>query len=211
MPIQITSDTNDEETALDRFFRSNTVEGVDFAGALERFGNAKALLGFLQSYAAHTPSTLEKIRSPNRETLSRYGITIHSLKGASYGIAAETAGRMAEELEKAAAAGNLELVLEKNDAVIAVVEKILTGLTELLSRAELLQEKPKKSEPDPAILKHIAEAAAEYRVGEIDKAMNELEKYRYESHSDLIVWLHDHINRSEFEMIQEKLSERLSG
>jgi HPt (histidine-containing phosphotransfer) domain-containing protein len=199
----------DTDKILDGFFRSGEVEGINFASALDRFNNSEAMLDFFRSFAAHSPSLLSELRSPNAKKLPRYAIAVHSLKGVCYGIAAEDAGLMAEELEKNAETGNLQFVLEKTDAFIASVEKILAGLNGLLVHAEKLLDKPEKDAPDPNLLKQIVEAAKVYHIGEIDKIMYELEKYRYKSHSGLIAWLQERINLSELEEIQEELLKRL--
>ncbi|MDR0998308.1 MAG: response regulator, partial [Treponema sp.] len=94
-------------------------EGMDFTAGLERYGTEETYLRVLQSYVTHTPELLEKLRSLSRETLPQYAITVHGLKGASYGICAGEIGKEAEELEFAAKAGDYEKVNSKNAAFIA--------------------------------------------------------------------------------------------
>jgi HPt (histidine-containing phosphotransfer) domain-containing protein len=200
---------NDKDRMLHSFFRSSTVEGINLTDALNRFTNSTTLLNFFQVFAVNSPLMLDELRSPNAENLPKYAIIVHSLKGVCYSISAENSGHMAKELEKNAEAGNLQFVLEKNDAFIASVEKILAGIDRLLVNAEKVLDKPKRNTPDPALLKQIAEAAGTYQVGKIDKAMYELEKYQYESHADLIVWLRERISLSDFEKIQEELLKKL--
>jgi hypothetical protein len=44
-----------------------------------------------------------------------------------------------------------------------------------------------------------------YDISEIDSAMEELEQCTYESESDLVPWLRDQIDKSEFEEIMGRL------
>jgi hypothetical protein len=67
-------------------------------------------MGVLRSYLVHTPELLDKLGSLSRETLPDYAVTVHGLKGASYGICAGEIGKEAEELEHAAKAGDYDQV-----------------------------------------------------------------------------------------------------
>jgi hypothetical protein len=75
---------------------------------------------------------LDKLRSLTRKTLPDYAISVHGLKGASYGVCADAIGRDAEELEFAAKAGDYKKVESKNAAFIAKVETTLKDLAKLL-------------------------------------------------------------------------------
>jgi signal transduction histidine kinase/DNA-binding response OmpR family regulator len=110
-------------------------EGMDFAEGIERYGSEEIYLRILQSYLTHTPGLLDKLRSPTRETLPDYAITVHGLKGASYGICANVIGKEAEELEFAAKAGDYEKIDAKNAAFIAKVETSLEQLRKLVLSA----------------------------------------------------------------------------
>jgi HPt (histidine-containing phosphotransfer) domain-containing protein len=149
---------------------------------------------------------LEKVRSLTAETLmGDYKITVHSLKSTSYTIGARHIGSIAEELEKAAAAGNLELVKNRNGALVAALEKLLPALRNFLEEIKSAGQKPLRPKPDPSLLAEVLKACSDYDMERLDKVMAELEQYRYEIQMDLIEWLRAQIDKSELEDIRERL------
>ncbi|MDR0389388.1 MAG: response regulator [Spirochaetaceae bacterium] len=108
------------------------LDGVAFDEGIKRYGSEEIYLRILRSYLTHTPALLEKLRSPSPETLPAYAITVHGLKGASYGISAGLIGDEAAKLEFAAKAGDYETVRSKNAGFIAKVEASLADLKKLL-------------------------------------------------------------------------------
>jgi signal transduction histidine kinase/DNA-binding response OmpR family regulator len=180
------------------------VEGLDTEKGLERFGgDGKAYLDSLRSYVVHTPPLLEAARHP--ETMAEYAITVHGIKGSSYGISADIIGRWAEKLEHAAKAGNTVLVEEENDDFIEAAKEFITELTGIIGILEGNMQKPSLSAPDPELLERIRSAAENYDMSELDNAMEELEQYNYDSNADLVVWLREQIDRSEFGEITKRL------
>jgi PAS domain S-box-containing protein len=111
------------------------LEGVDFGEGLKRYGTDGIYQKILQSYVTHSPELLDKLRSLTRETLPDYVVTVHGLKGASYGVCANETGKEAEELEYAAKAGDYETVSSKNAAFIEKTEALLDDLRKLLESA----------------------------------------------------------------------------
>jgi hypothetical protein len=57
-----------------------------------------------------------------------YTVNIHGIKGSSYGICADEAGKQAEALEMAARNGDYETIFAKNDDFILQVEKLIGGI-----------------------------------------------------------------------------------
>jgi signal transduction histidine kinase/AmiR/NasT family two-component response regulator/HPt (histidine-containing phosphotransfer) domain-containing protein len=183
------------------------LEGVDFNAGLKRFdGNEEMYLGLVASYFSQIPLFLEKIRTWTAETLEKeYKIAVHSLKSTSYTIGARHIGSMAEELEKAAAAGDGEFIKSHNDALVAAVEKLIPALGNFLEEIKDASQKPARPSPDPALFAEILSACSDYDMARLDKAMAGLEQYRYESQADLVEWLREKINQSELENIRERL------
>jgi CheY-like chemotaxis protein len=101
--------------------------GLDAAEGARRYG-MKTYLRIIQSYVTHMPQLLDKLRDLTEESLSDYAITIHGIKGASYGISAKKVGTLAEALEKLAKSGNFEAVKQNNAAFIKEAEKLLRAL-----------------------------------------------------------------------------------
>jgi CheY-like chemotaxis protein len=184
------------------------IPGLDLSGALERFGNWEGLLVSLHSYITHTPGLLEELRAAPPD---RYAITVHGIKGASRGIAANAVGDQAEALEKAAKTGDSAFVAAHTADFIAAAEALIANLQKALDTAENREAKPLREKPDPELLKRISAAAADYNISALDTALEELEQYRYVAQEDLCAWLRDRVERSEFEEIRCRLDGQDKG
>jgi signal transduction histidine kinase/FixJ family two-component response regulator len=197
------------ERSIAGLILSVQVEGLDAEMGLERFaGDGKAYMESLRSYVFHTPALLDAAR--NAPSLQDYAITIHGVKGSSYGIAANDIGRQAEELEHAAKAENADFVNSKNEGFFRAAEQFIAGLTGLLDVLEKNIRKPRKTAPDPVLLARIRDAAENYDMGELDRVMEELEQCVYELDADLVLWLREQIVKAEFEQITERLMPQIT-
>jgi CheY-like chemotaxis protein len=194
----------DSEGRIAMLIRTIRVDGLDAEKGLERFGgDGKSYMESLRSYVAHTPELLTTAR--NTERPADYAITVHGIKGSSRGISADGIGQMAEELEHAAKAGNIDLVKEKNGRFLLAAELFIADLSGLLAILEENLDKPRRAAPDPALLDRLRNAAEQYDMGELDSAMEELEQYVYESDAGLVSWLREQVDKSEFEEIIKRL------
>jgi HPt (histidine-containing phosphotransfer) domain-containing protein len=181
------------------------VEGLDAEKGLERFGgDGKAYMDSLRSYVVHTPPLLAAAQAV--ESLADYAITVHGIKGSSYGISATDIGQQAEHLEHAAKAENAEFVKRENEGFIEAAGLFITNLSILLDVLEAKIQKPRMTAPDPALLARIREAAENYDIGGLDSAMEELERCVYETDAELVPWLREQIDKSEFEEIMTRLA-----
>jgi CheY-like chemotaxis protein len=199
-------DTPDEPEELAPANFDVEIEGVNLEEGIARYEGEAAYLGVLRSYATHTPPLLEKLRSLAPETLPDYAVTVHGLKGASYGICADNIGRQAEGLEHAAKAGDYDRVRGENDAFIRQVEAALSGIQELLrSCAEGEPEKEQAAAPDPALLEKLLDASRRFKSTVMEEILLELEKYEYQSGGDLVVWLREQLDNLEYDAIRERL------
>jgi PAS domain S-box-containing protein len=195
-----------EPAAAGSILENAKLDGLDFAAGLKRYGTEDVYLRILQSYLTHTPELLEKLRSLSRETLPHYAITVHGLKGASYGICADKIGKEAEELEFAAKAGDYEKVHTKNTAFISKVEASLGELRKLLeSTAKNNPPKKKAGGPDTGLLEKLLDASKRFKPAVMENIMTELESCEYESGGDLISWLREQIDNLEYDAVREKL------
>jgi CheY-like chemotaxis protein len=195
-----------EPAAAGSILENAKLDGLDFTAGLKRYGTEEIYLRILQSYLTHTPELLEKLRSLSRETLPHYAITVHGLKGASYGICAGTIGKEAEELELAAKAGDYETVHSKNAAFIVKVETALEDLKKLLeTAAENNSPKKKTAAPDTSLLEKLVDASKRFKPAVMENIMTELEGCEYESGGDLIPWLREQIDNLEYDAVREKL------
>jgi signal transduction histidine kinase/DNA-binding response OmpR family regulator len=183
------------------------IDGVDLEGALKRFGDDReSLLQILRSYAETTRPLLDRIRLCAEEGLPDYAIVVHGIRGSSYSICADAAGKKAEELEYAAKDGDFTFVRSNNDAFIALMENLLRDLSAFLEKATPANQKPKKTEPDAALLTRLSDACADFSMDTVDEVMAELESCEYESRGELVEWIREQVNLMELDRIREKLS-----
>jgi CheY-like chemotaxis protein len=206
-PVFPEADNQDSPVTL--FLKANMAEGIEFAKALERFGDGEIWLATVRTYVSSTPELLKLLAENADRDLNLYRITVHGVKSSSYAIAADGAGKKAEELENAAKQGDAEYIKANNEKFIIEAEAIIGRLKMLLDQIDQQFSRSKKAAPDGGILERIREAAGSYDMTELDKAMEELSKYEYESQPDLVSWLREQIELSEFEQIQQRLSGNL--
>jgi CheY-like chemotaxis protein len=192
-----------------------SLEGIDFAAGLKRFdGNEETYLDIVKSYSSQLFDLSKTVRScmpktelpPSAETLHNYEIAVHSIKSTSYTVGAKQIGSIAEALEKAAAKGDVEFVKTRNGDLLEAMERLSPKLKDFLDELQSSNQKPLRQAPDPAPLARMLEASANYDMEQMDKIMEELEQYRYETRPELINWLRKQLDNSELESIRERLS-----
>jgi CheY-like chemotaxis protein len=184
------------------------IDGLDLQKGLERFGgDSDTLLQTLRSYAANTPALLDQVRAPAEANLPEYTIVVHGIKSSSYGICAMRAGKMAEDLERAAHSGDFAFVGENNAAFVQTVEKLIADLSAMLRECDTESRKPKRAGPDAGSLARLREACAKYDMDGVDKAMAELESFTYDSQPELTAWLRERVDMMEFRQILDRLSQ----
>ncbi|MDR1246519.1 MAG: response regulator [Clostridiales Family XIII bacterium] len=184
------------------------IDGVDAEKCLSRFGgDVDAYLQVLRSYAENTAPLLDRIRRvpSSRDQLIAYTVTVHGIKGSSRGICAESAGDMAEALEHAAKAGDMAFIRAHNADFIRVAETLLEKLRGAIDGIDRDTRKPKKAEPDAALLHKLRVCCETYDMDGIDAVMEELERFDYERRGELTAWLRERVNLMEFAEILERL------
>jgi len=186
------------------------VEGIDIKAGKARY-TEKAFLDVLRSYYQHTPGLLEKVSLANfrdlpEEAVKDYAITVHGIKGASFGICADPVAKLAEALEEAAKGRDIRFIEMNNAHFIQEVKKILERLKELF--AILIKQadaKPMSRKPDPALLEKLTEASKHYNVKVMDEILEKLEENDYEEGGELVKWLREQVDNLEYEAIYNKL------
>jgi PAS domain S-box-containing protein len=184
-------------------------EGIDFSAGLKQYGTEKIFLRILRSFLTHAPALLEKLRSPARETLPAYAISVHGLKGALYGICANETARDAETLEFAAKDGDYKTVESKNAAFIAKVECFLENLEKLPWPAPEEGGKKQKAAPDRALLERLLNASKQFKAVAMEEVLKELESCEYESGGDIIPWLRRQVDNLEYGAVRERVESLL--
>jgi CheY-like chemotaxis protein len=196
------------------FSKGVLIEGIDIQAGKDRY-QEKVYLEVLRSYCVHTPVLLEKLRrikseNLNDETINEYTVTVHGLKGASSGICADEAAKMAEDLEQAGRKKDKRYIQTHTDPFIKIIDQMLDKLKKFIASVEEQKGgKPFFPKPDTAILQNIADACKHFKVNKMEEMLDKLEMYRYESGGDLVVWLREQMDNLEYEAIQERLTAEL--
>jgi hypothetical protein len=184
-----------------------TINGIDTAKGLARYnGNEAVYVKILRAFAESLRAALGPVRAVNASSLPDYKISIHGAKGACYDIFADALGRMAEALEKAAAAGDFAFISENNPAFLYGAEEMLRGIDNFIAVCNKANPKPKKDKPCVQLLLALRTACEEYSLKRADTAMDELEKYEYDTENDLIEWLRQNLDAMNFQEIGDRLS-----
>ncbi|MDR2452807.1 MAG: transporter substrate-binding domain-containing protein [Candidatus Accumulibacter sp.] len=204
------NDGNDgAKTPPAALLQNANIPGLDVGCALERLsGDAEAYRQALESYVRHTPGLLEKARAVSEDGLDGYIVAIHAVRGSSRSIGAETIGRKAAELEAAARNGDFTFIAEHNFVWIGRVERMLADLSKLLAQIADEMEKPLKDAPDAATLARLKTACAAYDMDGVDRAMAELEAFRYRERQEFIIWLREQARAMELQGMAEELAKR---
>jgi len=189
------------------------MDSVDIRTGKTRY-TEKAYLEVLRSYYLHTPALLDRIKNIkygnlSEEAIKDYTITVHGIKGASFGICADMAGKQAEALENAARSRDMKFIEMNNASFIEDVEKIFEELKELFTLiTKQAGAKPVCEKPDPALLERLTEAARRYNVKVMDEILEKLEANEYEQGGELVQWLREQVDNLEYEAIYKKLEEQ---
>ncbi len=179
------------------------IDGLDVPGALNRFsGDDEVLIGVLRSYAAGTRRLVSDLHEyVATEKLDDYAIAVHGIKGSSYGICAREVGRLAEELERASKAGDLETVRSGHGAFAQAAEKLIEAIDEALSTIDAAANKPAAASPAPELLRELRDASRAFDMDRVDAAMTALEAFHYETGGELVAWLRAQVDGMAFEEI----------
>jgi HPt (histidine-containing phosphotransfer) domain-containing protein len=139
--------------------------------------------------------------------LQDYAITIHGLKSASGSIGAEDTMEEALRLELMAKSGNLSEVLSRNLIFLKDTENLLTGIQAWLRKLDSKYPKPQLLAPDRNLLASLRQSCERYDMDGIEKAMEELEKAKYEIDAPLIAWLREKIDILDLSVVAARLAE----
>jgi signal transduction histidine kinase/DNA-binding response OmpR family regulator len=187
------------------------VDGLDIQEGLSRYGESEIYAGVLHTFAESTPQLLNKMRIISRDKLPEYAVTVHGIKGSSYGICAATAAKWAERLELAAKREDLETILSENNDFIKMVERLIVSIDGVLGKPAKANGSgaPKAFAPDRKILERILLASKQFDLNSMEQYLMELEGIDYEYGGDVVKWLREQMDNLEYGAIQDRLSRAL--
>jgi signal transduction histidine kinase/DNA-binding response OmpR family regulator/HPt (histidine-containing phosphotransfer) domain-containing protein len=190
------------------------IDGLDITTGINRYGKEDKYLKVLRSYILHTPKLLENLKASARQSLSDYAISVHGLKGSSYGISANVVGDIAFKLEKMAKEGNTESFAETHYFLVEKTEKLIRDITNAINKLNLdkgSQSKPKLPSPPPEVLEQLLEYSRRGKTSQMEDQIMELEKFDYEKDPDLVTFLREKLENFDYEQITDKLESILKG
>ncbi|MDR2842189.1 MAG: response regulator, partial [Spirochaetaceae bacterium] len=184
------------------------IEGLDFKTGLDFFSNNEnTYFDILRSFVDSCPELLKQTKMPDMENLKNYAITVHGLKSVCRSIGAFELGKKAEELEFSAKGGRLGFTKAANIIFHEMAFRLIKEIDLLLQEHKAKEASQKKESPDYELLKKIYDCCNDYNIEEIDKCIEELQKYSYIKDDDLTKKLKDKLCMSDFEGIQEMLKD----
>ncbi|MDR0653149.1 MAG: response regulator [Synergistaceae bacterium] len=191
-------------------FDGLSVDGLDIERGIARFGNEESYLAVLRSYEVNTPDLLDRLNSSLEGALSDYAVNVHGIKGSSYGICADTVGKLAEEQERAARAEEAESVRTNHGKLIAAAHTFLGEAAEMLKvierrMSELNAPKERIPAPDSKLIQQMLSGAILMDTYMMEETMLLLERYDYDYGGDLIQWLRAQLDVLDYSAIKERL------
>ena len=183
------------------------IRGIDVEKGIERFnGDADMYLDILHSFASNTRPLIGIISSPGSANLSEYATTVHGIKGSARGICAYGLGDLAEKLEKAAKASDIDYVLNHNELLLDSIHTLIYDIENLLSSKAPMQDKPQKSKPDESLLEKLRDACEKYSMDDVEDIMAEIDEYQYSEDNGLVEWLKENVHLTNFKHITQRLA-----
>ena len=176
-----------------------SIRGIDEKKGLALYaGDLELYTAILRSFAANTPTVINKLRHVTEETLPSYATNVHGLKGTSSSIGAENIRERAARLEAASKAGNITEVLAKKDALVKDADALVADIKEWLRKLDSGNAKPRLPAPDLVLLKNLWQCCEKFDMLGIDKAMDKLDSSSYEKGDRLVTLLRERIGISDF-------------
>jgi len=184
------------------------IPGLNIDRGLTRFYNDKnAYVEVLRSYSKNTPQLLEASRDISKSNLEGYITVVHGIRGSSGGICAEETSALAEELEKAAIAGDYDYLIKNNPALIEKAMTLIADINTTLDELNADNQKLQKERPCRDALNRLRIACDNYDMSSVDAALDELEASDYEFEGDLVEWLRENAELMNFDEIKMKLAD----
>jgi len=87
---------------------------------------------------------------------------------------------------------------------IKIVDKVINNLEKFFSKRATV--KTRAREPDPVLLRELADACKHFKSVIMEKTLEKLEEFEYESGGDLVEWLREQADTLEYDAINERLA-----
>jgi len=101
---------------------------------------------------------------------------------------------------------DLEYIKENHLVFVKDARNLINSINDMFKNMDMESQKPLKDTLDFKIIKKLIDACSDFDMDGADEAMDELEKYKYKSDNDLVIWLRECIDRMQFEEIVQKFN-----
>ena len=187
--------------------QDKVVPGLDMIKGVKRFiDDEDAYIHVLRTFSVNTRNLLAFFDSVTKDDIVEYETKVHSMRGSSASICADSLASKATALENAAIERDWDYILEHNKPFTDEIRALVTGLENLMIALDSQSQKPKKDKPDPEVLKKLKTACDNYDMDDVDDAMDEITSYMYESDDGLVAWLQENIELMNFSEVVERLT-----
>ena len=187
------------------------IQGIDAETGLSACdGDWKIYQSVLRSYVTDASLVLEKTRDVSEESLSKYIIAVHGIKGSSASIGAGKIRETAANLEAMGKAGDLSGILAQNEAFQKDVSCLVADIQAWLNEHDANRIKPQLHAPDRSLLADLRQSCEDCDINNIEKIMDELESASYEKDADLVAWLREKIDMMDYIEVSERLAEMVN-
>ena len=161
-------------------FSAHDIKELNIENALHLLGTEKLFLTVLKDYFGAIDKKAKVILEHKAAGRWRdYTIEVHSLKSTSRQIGADSIADVAAEMEKAGNEGNIELINQKTDGLIADYLKLRDDLKKYFGDTEKEELQIAKPEDIADMLGRMREALDNFDTLQMDEVMEEMSKYRY--------------------------------
>lgn len=155
------------------------IEGLDTKTAIERLGTEEVFWEVLKNYYHSIERKAKYIKELERaEKWEEYTIEVHALKSASRQIGAMELGTLAQELELAGKAGDIQTIQKKTNKLLAEYLQY-----QMILAPHFPEEEKKENVIERDVLRmhllNLKNAAGELDVDIMDAVMEELSKYEF--------------------------------
>ena len=186
------------------------IPGIDSEQGLFRYaGDDEIFLTILRSFALNARGDIERLRKITRETFGDAATIAHGFKGTCGNICAGEIREQAAELEMLAREDNYPDFSQKVEPFAKNVVELLDNIDEFFVALDKKNGLPKRNAPDPNTLIKLKQSCEAYDMSGIDEALDELSGFTYETSNDLIPWLKEKINITEFGEVIGRLDQEL--
>ena len=178
-PEKIIEGAEDENSSV---METVSYDGLDCESAIRSLGSSELFKTVVSEYYRSAEDRKDAIIADfEHEDWEGYTIKVHALKSASRQIGAPELGSLAEEMEMAGKAGDIDLIKAKNDVMLEKFDVLIAKLSPYFAEEEISPEDlpPLSMEELCAILDKLDSSCEDLDMDEMEVLKDVLKEYSY--------------------------------